>query len=478
MMSGVITIMQATFGDAVRSKRPPMPGTYATFTIALCALVAGCTASGEEVQPDDNQLFFPTAAVVSPDGARLFVVNANSDLTYDSGTINVVPLATVEGVIAEWTANRAAPSGCFQDTDFTETLVCDESLFLNETGPSGVRIGNFATDLALQDFTDGRFRLIAPTRGDPSITWVDWDPGAARLSCNENGRSFELCDDAHRLSFLLNDSELASIFGEPFAAYGDTAGQFVMVTHLDTAAVTLIDSPRDGAARITDIALEVFLPDPPMSSNRGATSVLGRTPRADNNLVYVGSRTDDRIQTFSVGRPINGAPPFLIAGDSFALDAVGGGGMTTDSRDTRGMAFSPSGDRLFLVNRRSPSLQIYDTSVGPAGMPQNLAVGATDLCRQASTIALAGTGDNERVYVTCFQDGQIYAIDPRGHGHVEDIIVVGRGPNSVVAAPDGKRLYVTNFLEDTVAVIDIEPGSKMRNRVVLRIGEPRVLESL
>jgi DNA-binding beta-propeller fold protein YncE len=76
------------------------------------------------------------------------------------------------------------------------------------------------------------------------------------------------------------------------------------------------------------------------------------------------------------------------------------------------------------------------------------------------------------VYLTCFQDGQIYVIDPRDT-IVEDIITVGRGPYAVVGSPTRKRLYVTNFLEDTLAVVDVEPGSATHDRVVLRIGEIR-----
>jgi DNA-binding beta-propeller fold protein YncE len=66
-------------------------------------------------------------------------------------------------------------------------------------------------------------------------------------------------------------------------------------------------------------------------------------------------------------------------------------------------------------------------------------------------------------------------IDPRDTKQADDIVLVGRGPYSVVAAPVRQKLYVTNFLEDTIAVLDIKPGSPTRNRVVLRIGTPRNL---
>ena len=55
----------------------------------------------------------------------------------------------------------------------------------------------------------------------------------------------------------------------------------------------------------------------------------------------------------------------------------------------------------------------------------------------------------------------------------EDIFTVGRGPYAVVASKGRKKLFITNFLEDTIAVVDVTPGASTRNRVVLRIGEPK-----
>src|SRR5205814_6830507 len=111
--------------------------------------------------------------------------------------------------------------------------------------------------------------------------------------------------------------------------------------HLTTGAITLIDSPKDIAAaedvHVSDVVATVFLPDP-TNGLRGATGVSGRRPHDPNDIIYVGSRSEDRIQTFTVGRPVNGASPFLLAGNYFFLDAVGGN--TGASSDTRGMGFS------------------------------------------------------------------------------------------------------------------------------------------
>jgi YVTN family beta-propeller protein len=88
-------------------------------------------------------------------------------------------------------------------------------------------------------------------------------------------------------------------------------------------------------------------------------------------------------------------------------------------------------------------------------------------------VYLADSGDGDRVYISCFGDGTIYVVDPRDGLQVEDVISVGHGPYDVVASPSKKRLYVTNYLEDTIAVIDITPGSVTRNRVVMRLGQPK-----
>ena len=453
--------MQATKTVSVRSK------TSASMARALPALLlaAGCTASASDVRPPADELFFPTGLAIAPDESVLFVANANSELRFDSGSVGVIDLMNVDRIVADWVTSLSFPDSCSPDPDHIETLQCEAADFLS--AQAGVRVGNFATDISVQDLDNGRLRLMIPTRGDPSIAWADWD--GTQLDCNSGAEGFALCDDEHRLSFAVTNPNVA-IPEEPFGVFADSAGEFAMVTHLTTGAVTLIDSPKNGLATITDIQGATFLPDP-NTGLRGATGVAGRAPKSPDDIVYVASRSEDRIQTFTVARPVNNAPPFLLQGNFFFLDGVGA--TTGNSTDTRGMTFSPTGNFMYLVNRRPPSLQIFDTGLDATGVPKNRLVGAADICRQASTVTVADSGDGERAYVTCFQDGQLYIVDPSGLVQAEDIVLVGRGPYSVAAAPTRKKLYVTNFLEDTIAVIDVDPISPFHNRVVLRIGEVR-----
>jgi hypothetical protein len=173
----------------------------------------------------------------------------------------------------------------------------------------------------------------------------------------------------------------------------------------------------------------------------------------------------------TVVRPPDGTPALIDLGDFFFLNTVGS--QSGGSTDSRALAFGSGGDRMYNVNRNPPSVQVYDTSIGPQGEPQKIGIGSTDICREASRLTLADSGDGDRAYVTCFDDGQVYVVDPRGGVSVADVISVGHGPYDVVASPSKHRLYVSNYLEDTISVIDITPGSATRDRVVMRLGTPR-----
>ena len=450
---------QATLLGVPRSKAAVL---FSSGRLVFAAGLVACTASAEQVRPPEDQFFFPTGAAVAPDDTRLFVANANSELRYDSGAITVVDLAIVDQISLDWTVAKTVPDGCTQDPDHIETLTCDEARFI--IPHTGARIGNFATDIAIQDRGAGNLRLIVPTRGDPSVAWVDFD--GSKLSCSTS-EGFALCDETHRLAYVHNNPDLAVLPDEPFNVFADSANGYAVVTHLTTGAVTLINSPSDGNATIADVTTGIFAADS-LTGLRGSTGVAGRQING-SDLIYVGSRSENRIQTFTIGRPVNDADPYFIPSNFFFLDSVGAN--AGSSGDTRGMAFSSSGDRLYLVNRKPPSLQVLDTSLKTTGYPANVGIAATDICRQASTLSVMDSGDGDRVYITCFQDGQVYIVDPRGQSSVEDILTVGRGPYAVVSAPTRKKVYVTNVLEDTIAVIDVAPGSPTRNRVVLRIGE-------
>lgn len=427
------------------------------------ALLAGCPAAGDEVRPPDDQLFFPTGVALSPDHQRLFVLNANSDLRYDTGSISLVDLDAVESLASAWTTGGDLGDGCIADASVPTIMQCNEASVLNADG--SIRIGNFATELAVQELTTGGLRLFAAVRGDPSLTWVDYDVDADQLSCGNERAGFPECDDAHRLARLRNQADLFNLPDEPFDVYVNSAAGFVVVSHLSEGAISVADAPPDGAPPVLSDAIGGLFATNQTTGARGAAGVAGRRPGQLDDQIYVTSRSEARIQTVTIGRPGDGLP-VALTGAFFFMSAV------QPSDDARGIAFSGDGARAYVINRNPPMLQIIDTSPDLGGLPRNELRGAVELCQQASNLAVADFGAGERVYVTCFRAGQVWVVDPAAE-MVDAIIDVGRGPHGIAASQVHGQVYVTNFVEDTIAVIDARPATASENRVVVRLGRPR-----
>jgi DNA-binding beta-propeller fold protein YncE len=429
----------------------------------VVTLAAGCPATSEEVQPDRNQLYFPTGLVLSPDEKVLFVTNANADLRYDSGTLAAVDLDVVEAIARPWIVAGTVPTerDCAADPSFRETLVCDESQIL--LGDATVRIGNFAGLVQVQTLTSGVLRLFALVRGDPSVTWADFDPATRTMVCGGTG-SFPRCDAEHRMSQLRDDLDLLPLSSEPFGLHVDGVNGYLVVAHLTTGNVTLATAPPGGESPLlVDVKGGFF--EPRATGVRGAVAVAGRRPGTPNDLIYVTSRSESRVQTLTVV-DAGGTFPTLAPTEHFFLRSV------YPADDSRDLAFSDSGDRAYILNRNPASLVVVDTSVDATGKIRNEVVGVVEVCAQAAIVTVADLGQGERAYVSCFQAGQVWVIDTVGLG-VEAIIDVGRGPHVLVAARTAQLLYVANFLDDNIAVVDLAPAAPTENRVVLRIGRRR-----
>jgi len=437
--------------------------------VGLALLCAGCPADSADVRPPSEDFYFPTGLAPSPDGETVFVINANADLRFAAGSIVQVDVDEVDDIVTAWTESGTVPDAdeCEQDVDLSFLLNCDERLVTIKD--SSVRLASFATNIGIQELDGGDARLFVASRGDPSITFIDFSPSSRSLDCGGSG-SQPQCDDDHRLTALRGDLDIGRLFEEPFSVFVDSVREYVMVTHLTSGSVTLVDAPSNGGSPLITDAISGLFASDPNTGARGAVGIAGRRPGTDDDLVYVTSRSDSRIQTLSMARPGIDGLPRLAPGDFFFLDEV------RPADDSREIAFGQGGDRAYIVNRDPPLLHVIDTSTGSDGSPVNRFVGGVELCTGAANLTVLDAGRGERVYVSCFRSGQVWAIDPVGRV-VEAVINVGRGPNSLIGLVERGQLWVTNFLEDTISVIDIEPGSPFENRFVFRIGKTRQSEA-
>lgn len=139
-------------------------------------------------------------------------------------------------------------------------------------------------------------------------------------------------------------------------------------------------------------------------------------------------------------------------------------------RDSRGLALSPDGSELYVVNRSPDALLIID----PDAMPNQLepvvipdAVVAT-LALSASPSEIVLSPDGKYGFVTAFSADGVDVIDLQARalrktGHAGD------GPFAIRLSADGRRAYVGQYFSSSIDVLDADPASPRFGEVITTI---------
>lgn len=387
-------------------------------TLALAvSVLAGCGVPEDGIDPPDDALYFPIAAAPHPDGRYLFVSNAVFDRQYNAGTL----------VVYDTFARRIVPE-------------------------STVRIGLFGGELVAGRGPDGQLRLYTPTRDDSRLWQID-------VTDTADGPP-TLTASAH------SDFGTRSFEREPYGISLDPDGEGLVVTHIARGIVSRWSA--GGAAPAFRCSLNVL---------DGATAVV-RHPVL--GWWYVSDRFERRIKV--VAEQLDDLPEGAIPEEACRLVQVST--ILVDAFDTRGrtrgMAFNSEGTLLFVASSSDRSLRAYDTTVLGNGLPNNRLVTALGLGGTPNLVRVAGCrGDacgpdanpdsvavkgGGLVYVTLFNDDRVLVIDPASLSVIARI-EVGDGPNDIAFMLDdaGKlRGYVTGFSDNSLSVLDLEPGSPTR----------------
>ena len=88
-------------------------------------------------------------------------------------------------------------------------------------------------------------------------------------------------------------------------------------------------------------------------------------------------------------------------------------------------------------------------------------------------VNVASPDNPVRLFVNCFDTGEVYVFDPNGPTLVTTL-QVGRGPAGMVFDQTRPIAYVINFSQSDVSVVDLAPGSATQYHVVQRLGFPTV----
>lgn len=199
--------------------------------------------------------------------------------------------------------------------------------------------------------------------------------------------------------------------------------------------------------------------------------------------------------------PVGDFPQGLaVAPDGTTLYVANGGGDSVTIVDTgtnavtatisvgdgpSGVAFRHDSTRAYVANVNADSVSVLDTgapavvatvpvgnhpvavAVAPHGIVSvannvdntissidgstNAVVATEPVAQSPTSIALSSTGFIG--YVTSLSTNSLSSYSAGTGWSFSGSIGVGSGPNAVVISPDGTRLYVANFLDDTVSVI-------------------------
>ncbi|HJL06265.1 MAG TPA: hypothetical protein RMH85_20370 [Polyangiaceae bacterium LLY-WYZ-15_(1-7)] len=433
--------------------------------LALAWLALGA-CDNEGAPPPNGRLAFPAALAVSPDGSFLYVANSNFNLRYNSGSLQTYDLAVLnERIDAAGCPESQADSCGIISAEDAATRDDLEGLAIEPVSGllrSEVRIGSYADGLEVSP--DGR-RVYLPVRSDANLTYVDVDPATGALDCGEGpapaGAPYD-CRDA----FRRGDDEAATLRGIELPAdpVGVTVGElssvtsggegsFVLVAHRAGRASLFFD-PRAGEGFQGPPVLVHTLsgfPEELVDVTIDPETGLGWMPSAIDQLIgRVGLAVDDQLDEIDRS--------FLFdAGDLFVGDVDTGSGTLGD---TRAIRFDPRPGvrRAYVLSRRPRALVVIDPddSTFELDVLDIIEVGAGPSRLAVEAFDRGEGGERALAFISTFTSQAIYVVD-LDLGRLVGIVRGLGGPFELTVDAERERIYVLDFRQSVIRVIDLAP---------------------
>jgi DNA-binding beta-propeller fold protein YncE len=482
---------------------PNRPLAAWALAIAFVAGVASSCGFGESgVPPPLDRVFLPQGVAADPGGRFLYVVNSNSDLRFNAGTIVAVDVARAgmahgsgeyprcpsPGFLPD-NASVALGRACCWDYFDERILNCDDRLFI-DPGKT-VRIGSFGSQALIEPRTDlpgVSSRLYVAVRAEPSVTFLDVVASGSdvNLRCTSAGGSDQVCEDNFKIrGDYRNPAPTAvRLWEEPNSLAFDSALGLLYVGHsIEGLSVIDVCGPMPS---LRSVNRSIFT-----QAGFGITAVtLDEPGNPARNLLVSGRSLFGGFQApaaevhsialrgAGTGCPAQGEGPRNV--EAVESGVLYSSAFYANGIDIHDVVQSPSGDRAYLLHRNAgsrlnpPAVVEVDRSVDAQGKRLDRSVAVIETCAGPTEMHMHDAGRGPRLYVVCFEAGQIYIFDLNPLT-LTDAINVGRGPTRLVFSPtDPKVGYVIGFSDNNVSVLDLSPDSPTENRVIQRIGFPQL----
>ena len=447
--------------------------------------LAGCSESSSAKQQPLEQLYFPAGIthVDAPGKTEgvLFVANANFDKRYASGTVVAIPLDDVglPPLGAPEAGVKSLPD-------------------LKLTASQSVQIASFAGELAAQAVGGDAYRLFAPTRSEGMRMYrlkADVSGAAPVLSC-VGAEGQDCVDTGASLSPREFEQTDAGVPRAP-SPYGVAAAPRACVVNDDCCNGGATGCGRtcsagacvglDGLPFADVWVTHLSQADSPLLSGFNFRGYLVRLDSDDftpieASFLPIGSGGSNSVAVngpwvYATGRILSPAPNLMRVVNrdgvviSTALESL------FRVSDARGIAFSSDGKRLYVVGRVPDTLLVVnvDTSGTYPVLTFARSIPLPDAPNEVKVISRPGRGD--LAVVSCTSAGSVALYDDDVGDLVSLIGGVGTQPFglAVDARPNAARIYVSNFGDGRISVIDVpELDRPQTARLVAHLGAQQV----
>jgi hypothetical protein len=494
------------------------------FAAAAVLGIASCAPQISARPPPFGSFYFPSGIwyqqFLAADGSSadyLYVANANYDKRYDSGSLAAVGLSSVPGLPAIGANLSASAPAQLADlgADFAQVFI---QSFAGEMGAyvrqtAGRRLlHDCPADGPLQDCP---IRLFVPTRAEGDLLEIV-DALGSSLTCLNGGTN---CVDP---SLSLTSMENTSL-GKPRAS--EPSGVAVMSEAQCTGSA---NDPCNGEVVVTHLKAA---DSPPKSNNYLETYVVRLTasnPLIDTSLPPNGSFV-------SLGYTINGAPltSSVALGKRYAylssryLSTLGTMVFALDRQkldqanpplydsflevsyqtlESRGVGIGKNETRLYVAGRSPDSLVIANVvdSTGdipvmhvaraiavPDGpnqvtvIPRQQCAGRLEMASVACIAQPGCVARGDLVVVTSSTAGAVSIYDDDAGRLVAQVNGIGQQPFGIAVQPNGScrdpsgrtdrptqaRIFVSNFGDGRIAVVDVDVARPDRATLVAHLGK-------
>lgn len=400
--------------------------------VALVLLGLGCSEEYQGREPIINGLHYPLGMAADQDNGLLYVVNSNFDLAYRDGSIVSLSLDSLK---------------------FQTPHVLTES---------------FGGDFLLTKNAAGDQRGYVAVRGNNSVTWFSVKPPAAAgaspvLDCGNLGNEdpaacvgdHVLIDGVPPEGYDDPDVDELEVGSDPYGL-GFIPGNQGEPDRLVSAAM------RDGTLSLMEIQDDgkpVLVDSVTLTSGLHSVAVDPLTRQ-----IYVTTKSYALIYRYQV-----------IYLDGLAkldlVDVITIPSPYSNANFARGLAITPDGKYALVATRTPNSLLVLDAA--ESSLP--------DSERAVRVVPLAGTPAQVRVfasgedgaalaYVLSFSDDRIWAFDTQTF-QPRAVIRTGAGPYDMAAVitPKLKRGFVSNFLDHSISVIDLDATSETYHQIIQEV---------